>query len=77
MSTVPTQVQSAVQRDYLSVGEKGTEAAAATGISAMPTAVALPVGPTVTFNHPYLFFVRDAATGTVLFASMVQNPEGS
>jgi serpin B len=75
MSTLPTKVQSAVQRDYLSVGEKGTEAAAATGISVMPTvAVARPIGPTVTFNRPYLFVVRDATTGTVLFASLVQNP---
>jgi serpin B len=77
MSTIPMKVQSAVQRDYLSVGEKGTEAAAATGISAMPTAAARAPGPTVTFNHPYLFVIRDATTGTVLFASLVQNPEES
>ena len=51
--------------------EQGTVAAAATGISTEPTA--LPGGPIVrlTLDHPFLFFLRDDATGAVLFAGRV------
>jgi serpin B len=71
LSPVGLELQSAVQRDYLSVGEKGTSAAAVTGVSAGVSA--LRVGG-LWFNHPFLFLITDTATGTVLFASMVRNP---
>jgi serpin B len=76
MSPVPMQVQSVVQRDYLSVGEKGTEAAAATGISMMATAARGATEPTITLNHPFLFLIRDISSGTVLFSSLIQSPAG-
>jgi serine protease inhibitor len=71
LSPVSLKVQSAVQRDYLSVGEKGTSASAVTGISTQVDS--LRVGG-LWFNHPFLFLITDTATGTVLFASMVRNP---
>jgi serpin B len=71
LSPVGLELQSAVQRDDLSVGEKGTSAAAVTGVSAGVSA--LRVGG-LWFNHPFLFLITDTATGTVLFASMVRNP---
>jgi serpin B len=74
MSPVPMQVQSVVQRDYLSVGEKGTEAAAATGISVMPTAAHISAEPTITLDHPFLFLIRDVNSGTILFSSLIQSP---
>jgi serpin B len=74
MSPVPLQVQNAVQRDYLSVGEKGTEAAAATGISMMPTAARVSPDPTITLDHPFLFLIRDASSGTILFSSLIHSP---
>jgi serpin B len=73
MSTTPLQVDSVVQRDYLKVAEKGTEAAAATGI-VMGTSAGLLVNPIITFDHPFLFLVRDVSTGVLLFASLIQNP---
>jgi serpin B len=74
LSTEGLKVQSVVQRDFLSVGEKGTEAAAASGISMMPTAIAAPVRPTITFDHPFLFVIRDTTTGALLFASLIYDP---
>jgi serine protease inhibitor len=71
MSPKGMQVQSAVQRDYLRVDEKGTEAAAVTGISVTDAAVTLPV---MSFDRPFLFLVRDTKTGTIMFAAQVQNP---
>ena len=71
LSTEALKVQSVGQRDYLSVGGKGTEAAAASGIRMRPTAIAEPFRPTITFDHPFLFVVRDTTTGALLFASLI------
>lgn len=65
-------VQDVEQHTYLSVTEQGTEAAAATGI-AIGTALVLPTLK-LTINRPFLFLVRDTATGAILFASTVVNP---
>jgi serpin B len=73
MSAEGLKVGAVVQRDYLSVAEKGTEAAAATGIVMEPTAARVPA-PTVSFDHPFLFLIRDTTTGAILFASQIQNP---
>lgn len=74
MSKEPLKVGSVVQRDFLSVGEKGTEAAAATGIGAVASSSEGNVGPSVDLNHPFLLLIRDASTGTILFASEIRNP---
>lgn len=68
----PLMVNTVVQKDYLAVTEKGTEAAAATGVGLSPTAI-MRTTP-VDFDHPFLFLVRDTKTGAILFASQVQNP---
>ena len=62
-----------VHKAFVSVDEEGTEAAAATGV-----AIALS-GPgkepiPVTVNRPFIFLIRDKATGTVLFLGRVMNP---
>jgi serpin B len=72
LSDTPTKVAQVIQRVYLGVGEKGTTAAAATGISIMPTSAT--TGPSVLVDHPFLFLVRDTKTGAILFASQVQDP---
>jgi serpin B len=54
---------------YVKVDEEGTEAAAATG-----TAMEESHGPTVTVDRPFLFAVRDQATGAVLFLGRVTDP---
>jgi serine protease inhibitor len=71
LSPVPTKVDQIIQRVYLGVGEKGTTAAAATGISIVPTSG---TAQSVRFDHPFLFLVRDTRTGAILFASEVQDP---
>ena len=74
LSTEGLKVQSIVQRDFLSVGENGTEAAAASGISMMATGSEASVTPTITFDHPFLFVIRDTTTGALLFASLIYDP---
>ncbi|WP_375476872.1 serpin family protein [uncultured Jatrophihabitans sp.] len=75
LSAEPTYVDQVLQRVYLSVGEKGTTAAAATGIAV--SASAGRAGPVVALDHPFLFLVRDTKTGAILFASEIQDPTAS
>ena len=72
LSSQPTAVDQVIQRDYLSVGEFGTTAAAVTGVGMVPTFV--PVGPNVLLDHPFLFLIRDTQTGAILFASEITDP---
>ncbi len=74
MSPADLQVDQVRQRVYLGVGEKGTTAAAATGVG-VAESLAVPRPSTLVFDHPFLFLVRDTTTGAVLFASAVNNPK--
>jgi serpin B len=51
------------------VDEKGTEAAAASGVSMLGSH-----GPTVTVDRPFLFLIEDEPTGAVLFLGRVMDP---
>jgi serpin B len=64
VSTVQHQV-------YVKVDEEGTEAAAATGIGIRATS--LPP-PGVVADKPFVYLVRDKATGAVLFLGRITNP---
>lgn len=58
----------------LQVDEAGTVATAATGIGLVPTAVEREPATRLTLDHPFLAFLRDDATGTILFVAQVTNP---
>jgi serpin B len=63
-------VQAVIHKATISVDEKGTTAAAATGISVGTTSV-----PTVlVVDRPFLFFVRHNPTGAILFQGRVVDP---
>jgi len=63
----------AVQQDAdLRVSPDGTVGAAVTGVSVGLSS--LPMLPSLTFDHPFLFVVRDATTGAVLFEAAVEDP---
>jgi len=56
----------------LRVDRYGTDAAAATGISVITSAVES--GLTIHFDRPFLVLLRDTETGAVLFSCAVNNP---
>jgi serpin B len=59
---------------FIAVNEAGTEAAAAT--AAIIGLTAMPATPTVlTIDRPFMFFIRDIQTGTVVFMGDVKNPK--
>jgi serpin B len=59
----------AVHKARVAVDEEGATAAAATGILVGPTA-ALPLN----LDRPFLFFIRDKVTGSILFLGRVADP---
>ena len=67
-------ISEVVQKAFVSVDERGTEAAAATAVAVHvsgPNKDPIPV----TVNRPFIFLIRDAATGTVLSLGRVMNPD--
>ena len=66
-------ISAAIHQAFVEVNEKGTEAAAATGIAVGVTSV----GPMFVANHPFLFLIRDHVTGSILFLGRVMDPRAS
>jgi serpin B len=66
-------ISDVIHKAFVSVDEKGTEAAAASAVimtlSAMPSQLV-----EVTIDHPFIFLIRDIDTGAILFVGRVLNP---
>ncbi len=68
-------ISDVLHKAFISVDEAGTEAAAATAV--IIVGGASPVQPTeVTINRPFIFFIRDIETGSILFMGRIVNPAG-
>jgi serpin B len=63
-------------KTFIGVDEEGTEAAAATGIVMRRAALGRPA-KIITFHadHPFLFLIRHASSGAILFMGRVAKPE--
>jgi serpin B len=67
-------ISEVVQKTFLRVDEKGTEAAAATGIIVQVTSAPSEPPPTFRADHPFLLLIRDKPTGAVLFLGRIAAP---
>ena len=65
-------ISDVLHKAFIDVAEKGTEAAAATAVSA--SAGAEPTGLLVDANRPFLYFLLDQPTGAILFMGRVLDP---
>ena len=65
-------IDKVIHQAYIEVNEKGTEAAAATGVS-MRLSAAMP-GEVFRADHPFIFLIRDMDTGVILFMGRVTDP---
>lgn len=63
-----------VQKSFINVDEKGTEASASTGISAIVKSVDVEAPEVFVADHPYLFFVVDKSTKAILFMGKIASP---
>ncbi|MFO0951134.1 MAG: serpin family protein [Isosphaeraceae bacterium] len=72
-------ISAVIHKAFVDVNEKGTEAAAATGVVMARAAAIQPQLEPVEFkvDHPFLFFINDRTTGSVLFVGRVLDPSGS
>ncbi|HZG43405.1 MAG TPA: serpin family protein [Longimicrobium sp.] len=58
------------QKTFIEVNEKGTEAAAATSVSAGPTSAP----PSFRADRPFLVAIRERHSGTILFVGLIGDP---
>ena len=65
-----------IHKAWGEVDEEGTEAAAATVVTIGILAIVGEPFPTPVFraDHPFLFFIRDTQTGSVLFLGRLADP---
>lgn len=70
-------IQEVIHKTFVAVDEKGTEAAAATGVI-MPPGMPMPSPlPPKLFraDHPFVFLIKHRNTGAILFTARVAKPE--
>jgi serpin B len=67
-------IQDVIHKAFVAVDERGTEAAAATAVIVVRTSIMIPPPPAFIADRPFIFLIRDAATGAVLFLGKVVNP---
>lgn len=63
-------------KTFLEVNEVGSEAAAVTSVGIQLTSVGTSI-PRFTVNRPFLFMIREKASGTILFMGKMKNPAAS
>ncbi len=64
-------IMDVVHKAFVAVDEKGTEAAAASGVIIGDTSAPM---YSITVNRPFFFFIRDRVYGTILFFGRVMDP---
>jgi serpin B len=68
-------ISDVLHKGFVKVDEKGTEAAAATGVVISVTSMPIPREPVVfRADHPFLYLIRDRQSGTVLFMGRLSDP---
>jgi serpin B len=72
-------ISKVIHKAFVAVDEKGTEAAAATGVvMGLTSAQPNPQQPVVVkADHPFVFLIRDQQTGSILFVGRVVDPGNS
>ena len=72
---IPLSVDAIVHKAVVEVDEKGTKAAASTGITISPISRGYYVNTsTFTADHPFMFVIKDNKTNAILFLGQVNKP---
>jgi serpin B len=65
-------ISKVLHQTFIETNEEGTEAAAATVVEIVRTS--MPMVTTVNVNRPFLYFIRETTTGTIVFVGQVADP---
>lgn len=69
------QISRVIHQSFIETNEEGTEAAAATIVEiSLNTAEIEPSAWKVDIDHPFLYFIHETSTGTILFMGRVNDP---
>lgn len=68
-------ISAVIHKAFVEVNEEGTEAAAATAVTMMRTAIPARPDPVFRADHPFIFMIRDVNSGAILFLGRVMNPQ--
>jgi serpin B len=69
-------ISAVIHKAFVDVDEKGTEAAAATGVAVGVMAIARPKLPEeFKADHPFVFLIRDTRSGSILFLGRYTGPK--
>jgi serpin B len=71
MSSSAASISQVIHKAYIDVNEEGTEAAAATAVLMDEAAI---LSPSFRVDRPFVFFIQDKATGSILFMGRIENP---
>ena len=66
------QISRVLHQTFIETNEEGSEAAAATVVEIVRTS--MPMITTVDINRPFLYFIRETTTGTIVFMGQVADP---
>jgi len=69
-------ISDVIHKAFVSVDEEGTEAAAATAIGMAKESFDPSLPKEFKADHPFIFLIKDDASGTILFMGRVANPIG-
>jgi serpin B len=67
-------ISAVIHKAFVQVNEEGTEAAAATGAVVGVTSIGLS-SPVFKADHPFIFFIRDNASQSILFFGRIEDPQ--
>jgi serpin B len=67
-------ISAVVHKAFVEVEERGTEAAAATGVVMFRASLAQAPPPVFRADHPFLFLIRDNRNGSILFLGRLVRP---
>ena len=73
-SATPIVISDVIQKTKITVDEHGTDASAATAVVGLAGARPDPEIVAVTLDRPFLFAIREEASGLILLAGYVGNP---
>lgn len=70
-------ISEVVHKAFIDVGEKGTEAAAATAVVTKGLGIDAPTDISIVADRPFIYVLRDQPTGAILFMGRVLDPSKS